>query len=35
MIVGQIGTGKSIEQILSDYPCLECEDVLQAIRYAD
>jgi uncharacterized protein (DUF433 family) len=34
MIVGQVGAGQSIEQILSDYPYLEREDVLQAIRYA-
>jgi uncharacterized protein DUF433 len=24
----------SIEEILADYPCLEREDVLQALRYA-
>ena len=34
MIVGQIGAGHSIEQILVDYPYLEKEDILQAIRYA-
>ena len=34
MIVGQIGAGHSIEQILADYPYLEREDVLQALRYA-
>ncbi len=34
MIVGQIGAGHSIEQILVDYPYLEREDVLQALRYA-
>ena len=34
MIVGQIGAGKSIEEILSDYPYLEREDILQALRYA-
>jgi uncharacterized protein (DUF433 family) len=34
MIVGQIGAGHSIEQVLSDYPYLEREDVLQALRYA-
>ena len=34
MIVGQIGSGKSIDQILADYPYLEREDILQAIRYA-
>ena len=34
MIVGQVGSGRSIEAILSDYPYLEREDVLQALRYA-
>lgn len=34
MIVSQIGVGHSIEDILADYPYLEREDVLQAIRYA-
>ena len=34
MIVGQIGTGRTIEELLGDYPYLEREDVLQALRYA-
>ena len=34
MVVGQIGAGRSIEQLLADYPYLEREDVLQALRYA-
>jgi len=34
MIVGQIGAGRRIEQLLADYPYLEREDVLQALRYA-
>ena len=34
MIVGQIGAGRSIEEVISDYPYLEREDVLQALRYA-
>ncbi len=34
MIVGQIGDGRSIEQLLADYPYLEREDILQALRYA-
>jgi uncharacterized protein (DUF433 family) len=33
-IVGQIGAGRSIEQVLSDYPYLAREDVLEALRYA-
>lgn len=34
MIVGQIGGGRSIETLLADYPYLEREDVLEALRYA-
>jgi uncharacterized protein (DUF433 family) len=34
MIVGQVGAGHSIDEILADYPYLEHEDVLQALRYA-
>ena len=34
MIVGQIGSGQTIEQVLADYPYLEREDILQALRYA-
>ena len=34
MIVGQIGEGVSIEELLSDYPYLEEEDIMQALRYA-
>jgi len=34
MIVGQIGAGRTIEQLLAEYPYLEREDVLQALRYA-
>lgn len=34
MIVGQIGAGRTIETLLDDYPYLEREDVLQALRYA-
>ena len=34
MVVGQIGAGHSIEEILADFPYLEREDVLQALRYA-
>ena len=34
MVVGQVGSGRSIEAILTDYPYLEREDVLQALRYA-
>jgi uncharacterized protein (DUF433 family) len=34
MIVGQIGAGHSVEEILADYPYLEREDILQALQYA-
>lgn len=34
MIVGQIGVGRTIDDVLADYPYLEREDVLQALRYA-
>jgi uncharacterized protein (DUF433 family) len=34
MIVGQIGAGRSIEDLLAEYPYLEREDILQALRYA-
>ncbi len=34
MIVGMISAGHSVEQILADYPYLEREDIVQALRYA-
>ena len=34
MVVGQIGAGQSIDALLVDFPYLEREDVLQALRYA-
>jgi uncharacterized protein (DUF433 family) len=34
MIVGQIGAGVSSEELLSDYPYLEKENIMQALRYA-
>jgi len=33
-VVGLIGSGHSIDDILDLYPYLEREDVLQALRYA-
>jgi uncharacterized protein (DUF433 family) len=33
-ILGQIGAGATVEEVLTDFPDLEREDVLQAIRYA-
>ena len=34
MVVGQIGAGLTIDRLLADYPYLEREDVLEALRYA-
>jgi hypothetical protein len=32
-LFGQIGAGRGIEELLADYPYLEREDILQALRY--
>jgi uncharacterized protein (DUF433 family) len=34
MIVGQIGGGRSVDELLADYPYLEREDISEALRYA-
>jgi uncharacterized protein (DUF433 family) len=34
MVVGQIGAGRSVEDLLAEYPYLEREDILEALRYA-
>jgi uncharacterized protein (DUF433 family) len=34
MVVGQIGAGRSVDEVLADYPYLERDDILQALRYA-
>ena len=34
MIVGQIGAGITIDELLVDYPYLDREDIMQALRYA-
>jgi uncharacterized protein (DUF433 family) len=34
MVVGQIGAGHSVDELLASYPYLEREDILQALRYA-
>lgn len=34
MVVGQIGAGHSVDEVLSDYPYLEREDIMQALRHA-
>jgi len=33
-LVGLIGSGKTIDEVLVDYPYLERDDVLQALSYA-
>lgn len=34
MIVNQISEGKTVEQLLDDYPYLAYQDVMQALKYA-
>jgi uncharacterized protein (DUF433 family) len=34
MIVGQVSAGHGIDEILVDFPYLEREDIVQALRYA-
>ena len=34
MLVGQIGAGRTIEEIVEEYPYIDREEVLQALRYA-
>lgn len=34
MIVGQVRAGRSVHDLLGDYPYLEREDILEALRYA-
>ena len=34
MIFGQVGSGRSIENVPGDFLCLEREDVLEALQYA-
>lgn len=34
MVVGQVGAGHSVDEILVEYPYLEREDIMQALRYA-
>jgi len=34
MIVGQVAAGRGIDDILADFPYLQREDILQALRYA-
>jgi uncharacterized protein (DUF433 family) len=34
VIVGQIGAGRTVDEVLADYPYLQREDILEALRYA-
>jgi uncharacterized protein (DUF433 family) len=34
MVVSHLGQGHSFDKIVADYPYLEYEDILQALRYA-
>ena len=34
IIVGQMGAGRSIDDLVADYPYLKREDILEALRYA-
>ena len=34
MIVGQMGSGRTIDELLADYPYLEAKDISEALRYA-
>jgi uncharacterized protein (DUF433 family) len=33
-VLGQLASGRSVEQLLEDYPYLERDDVLAALEYA-
>ena len=33
-VVGLMGAGDALDQVLADYPYLEREDIRQALRYA-
>ena len=34
MIVGMMGSGRTVDEVLALYPYLEREDIMQALRYA-
>jgi uncharacterized protein (DUF433 family) len=34
MVVGQVASGRSFDEILSDFPYLEREDIVASLRYA-
>lgn len=33
-VLGQLAAGASVDELLADYPYLECEDVLAALGHA-
>ena len=33
-VLGQLAAGRSIEDVLDDYPYLECADILAALEFA-
>ncbi|MGI8937912.1 MAG: DUF433 domain-containing protein [Iamia sp.] len=33
MVLGQLATGRTVDDLLGDYPYLEREDLLAALRY--
>ena len=33
-IVGLVASGKTVDEVLADYPYLEREDILEALSYA-
>ena len=33
-LVGLVASGKTVDQVLADYPYLEREDILEALSYA-
>jgi uncharacterized protein (DUF433 family) len=34
MIVGLVASGKTVDEVLADYPFLDREDILEALSYA-
>lgn len=34
MVLGQLAAGRSVDEVLADYPYLEREDMLAALEYA-
>ena len=34
MLVGHIGAGHSVDEVLADYPYIERADIMQALQYA-